>query len=306
VVFFIVVTTLFYFGSVRAPADFPTGKLITIEDGTTLAQISRTLKDQSVIRSPLLFEGLVILEAGEKSVISGDYFLKERENIFEVVRRFTAGKYGLKPTRITIPEGASVSEVALLFEEKFSEFSRDEFLDLAGQSEGYLFPDTYLFLPKVEAKQVFREMEKNFNDKITEIADEIEQSARELKEIIIMASLIEEEARTSETRRIISGILWKRLDIGMALQVDAVFGYIIGKNTFDLTLEDLKIDSPYNTYKYRGLPLGPITNPGMDSILAALRPEESPYLYYLSDREGNMYYSKTFEEHKIKKQRYLR
>jgi len=288
------------------PAQFPVGTLLAIEEGTTLSGASQILKERSVIRSPFLFKVLVIILAGEGSVFSGDYFLHETQDVLKIAQRLTTGQYGLKPVRITIPEGANVFEIGQLFEEKFPEFSREEFLELAQEKEGYLFPDTYLFLPNVEAEQVFKEMSSNFKKKIEDIKIEIRRSDRKLEEIIIMASLLEEEARTTETRRLIAGILWKRLDIGMALQVDAVFGYIIGKNTFELTLEDLKIDSPYNTYKYPGLPVGPITNPGMDSILAALRPEESTYLFYLSDREGNMYYSETFEGHKIKKQRYLR
>ena len=92
----------------------------------------------------------------------------------------------------------------------------------------------------------------------------------------------------------------------MALQVDAVFPYIIGKNTYELSLEDLQVDSPYNTYKYRGLPPGAISNPGMISIRSALNPTESPYLFYLSDRDGVMHYAETFEGHKVNKQRYLR
>ena len=120
-----------------------------------------------------------------------------------------------------------------------------------------------------------------------------------------MASLLEKEARTTESRRIIAGILWKRLEIGMLLQVDAVFGYIINKGSLQLTLEDLSIDSPYNTYRYKGLPIGPIANPGLDSLQAATMPILTDYLFYLSDKEGTMHYSETFEEHKRKKRLYL-
>jgi len=303
---FILMLLLFYIGFVRAPIHFPVESIFTIEEGATLSLVSQLLEERSVILSPLFFEGLVILSAGEESILSGDYFLHESQNVFEIAQRLTRGQYGLKPVRITIPEGASVFEVGLLFEEKFPEFLHEEFLKFAKKKEGYLFPDTYLFLPNVGARQVFLEMRENFDKKIKDIRNEIRRSDKNLEEIIIMASLLEEEARTTKTRRIISGILWKRIEIGMALQVDAVFLYINGKNTFELTLEDLKIDSPYNTYKYTGLPVGPITNPGMDSILAALRPEESPYLFYLSDNEGNMHYSEDFAGHKINKARYLK
>ena len=121
-----------------------------------------------------------------------------------------------------------------------------------------------------------------------------------------MASLIEEETRTQEERPTVAGILWKRLDIDMPLQVDATFSYINGKNTFELTLDDIADDtSPYNTYAHKGLPPGPISNPGLDSIVAALYPKENPYLYYLADLSGTTHYSRTFDEHKEKKFRYL-
>jgi UPF0755 protein len=120
-----------------------------------------------------------------------------------------------------------------------------------------------------------------------------------------MASLVEEETRTPADRRLVAGILWKRIKLGMPLQVDAVFPYINGKNTYEVTARDLKIDSPYNTYLYPGLPIAPIANPGLDSIKAAIEPAESPYLYYLSDRAGAMHYAKTFEEHKRNRELYL-
>jgi UPF0755 protein len=112
-----------------------------------------------------------------------------------------------------------------------------------------------------------------------------------------MASIIEREARKSETRRIISDILWRRIELGMPLQVDAVFGYILGKSGYAPNFEDLKIISPYNTYLNRGLPPGPIANPGLDSILAAVEPKPNDWLYYLTGSDGKMYYAKTFEKH---------
>ena len=121
-----------------------------------------------------------------------------------------------------------------------------------------------------------------------------------------MASLLEEEARQTPTRRTVAGILWKRLDLGMPLQVDATLRYLLGKSSHELTREDLEYDSPYNTYKDAGLPPGPISNPGLDAILAALRPVETAYLYFLTDSEGNIHYARTFEEHVANKAMYLR
>jgi len=120
-----------------------------------------------------------------------------------------------------------------------------------------------------------------------------------------MASIIEKESLNGDERQIVSGILWKRISLGMPLQVDATFLYINGKASAELTKDDLNIDSPYNTYRNKGLPPGPINNPGLDAIVAALYPKDSPYLYYLHDKKGKVHYAKTFNEHVANKRKYL-
>jgi len=121
-----------------------------------------------------------------------------------------------------------------------------------------------------------------------------------------MASLIEKESSGDEDRSIISGILWKRFNNNRPLQVDATLSYLLGKKSQDLTVDDLNIDSPYNTYRYPGLPVGPIGNPGLEAIQAAIYPKDSPYWFYLHDKTGKAYYAKTFEEHIANKNKYLR
>ena len=141
--------------------------------------------------------------------------------------------------------------------------------------------------------------------RIKPLEQDLSAFGRPLSDVIIMASLIEEEARTDDTRRKVSGILWKRLQKGMPLQVDGVFPYIFGDKPYDLTNGDLLIDSPYNTYKYIGLPPTPISNPGLAAILAAVTPITTPYWYYLSDRDGNMHYAVTHDEHLVNRVKYL-
>jgi len=199
----------------------------------------------------------------------------------------------------------TILQIAKILKLNFESFDEEFFLRLAKDKEGYLFPDTYQFLPNVNPIEVIAVMERTFNNKIKEFLPEIEAQGKTVHDIIVMASIIEEEARTQETRNIISGILWTRIDIGMPLQVDAVFPYIMGKNTFQLTLEDLQVDSPYNTYKYKGLPPGAISNPGISSIMASVRPVKTQYLFYLSDMNGDMHYSNNFESHKRNKAVYL-
>ena len=120
-----------------------------------------------------------------------------------------------------------------------------------------------------------------------------------------MASLVEKEARTDANRRIVAGVLWNRLALGMPLQVDAVFGYIFDRDTYSPSFEDLKVDSPYNTYTHKGLPPGPISNPGLESIYAALYPTKTNYLYYLTGRDTLMHYAKTYAEHQANRRKYL-
>ncbi|MEK7502885.1 MAG: endolytic transglycosylase MltG [Patescibacteria group bacterium] len=205
---------------------------------------------------------------------------------------------------ITIPEGYTASQMAELFEQN-SLFSKEEFLNFAGREEGYLFPDTYKFFKKTTPQKVAEKMKNNFDIKVAEFLPEISRQKKSLDDIVIMASIIEKEVHNPEDRKIVSGILWKRIDKGIGLQVDASLTYILGKASAELTQDDLKMDSPYNTYKYKGLPKGPISNPGKEAIEAAVFPQTSPYLFYLSDKDGITRYAKNFEEHKNNKFKYL-
>lgn len=207
---------------------------------------------------------------------------------------------------VAIPEGYSVSKIGETFE-RLGIFSKEDFIKTAQKEEGYLFPDTYRFYKNAKPEDVILKMKENFNKKITkEILEEIKLSKRSLGQIIIMASLLEEEVGFMEDRKIVAGILWKRLDLGIGLGVDAALTYVLGKTSGELTVADLKLDSPYNTYRYRGLPPAPISNPGLDAILAALRPAPSPYFYYLTGKDGKARYAKTLDEHALNKFKYLR
>lgn len=295
-----------YVFSLRSPADFPQQSTISIESGSALTEISDVLGRQKVVRSGALFQFFAILFGGDTGVIAGDYFFEKRLPVFTIAKRLTKGDYRVKSVKVTVPEGFTLNKMSVLFAGLLRNFSQEEFFELTEGKEGFLFPDTYFFFPTTKADQIVSEMMDNFNKKILAVEEEIEQSGKRLDEIITMASLIEKESNNSEDRKVISGILWKRIEIGMLLQVDAAFLYINGKGTFDLTKSDLEIDSPYNTYKYKGLPPAPIGSPGFDAILAALNPEESPYLFYLHDGNGMIYYAKNFEEHKQNKRKYLR
>ena len=188
---------------------------------------------------------------------------------------------------------------------KIKNFDKNEFLKIAESHEGYLFPDTYNFTFDATPQNVLDALLANFNKRIGEAQKQINDFGRPLTDVINMASIVEEEGRSPEVRQTIAGILWKRLDMGMPLQVDAAFAYIDGKTTFQLATTDLEIDSPYNTYTRKGLPPTPITNPGLDAILLTVTPIQTPYLYYLTDKNGVMHYAKTYAEHLKNKEIYL-
>lgn len=301
---FLLVLLLWF--ATRAPGDSPEGKTIKIAKGDTVSEVSETLGEARLIGMETLFKLLVRLRSPRAGVIAGDYFFSGRENLWQVVRRLVHGDFGLQYKKVTIPEGATAYEVGLLIARAVPAFDRKTFNKLAEADEGYLFPDTYFFSPAVTPAEAYATLRGNFETKTRGLAPLLVRSGHTLGEIVTMASLLEEEAKDFEQRRMISGILWRRIEEKMPLQVDAVFPYIIGKNTFQLTRADLATDSPYNTYKYAGLPPGPISNPGLEAIEAALEPIESDYLFYLSDLDGEMHYAVNFDEHVANKRKYLR
>ena len=288
------------------PKEFKSGTLVEIPSGYTLDEIATTLNTSSVIRSPLMFELLVQHYEKERGVLSGVYLFKTPLSVFDVAKRMAAGDHGIETFKVTLAEGLSAREMAKVLESKIPEFNTEGFIASTKNKEGYLFPDTYFFFSVATSGEVLVALEENFAKRTKESQDEARQLGKNWHETLTMASIIEEETATDEDRHIVSGILWKRIEKGMRLQVDATFGYTIGKGSLELTAADLKSDSPYNTYLYKGLPPTPISNPGLASIDAALHPTPSPYLYYLSDKDGVIHYAKTFEEHKRNKAKYLR
>jgi UPF0755 protein len=154
----------------------------------------------------------------------------------------------------------------------------------------------------VRAVEIVERMRENFDARVTGLA----LGGRSLSDTVTMASLLEKEARSDEHRRLVAGVLYNRLVKNMPLQVDAVFGYIFNRDTYSPSPTDLKVDSPYNTYTHRGLPPGPINNPGIAALTAAANPTETNYLYYLTGKDGTMYYATTYEGHKLNLQNYLK
>ena len=284
---------------------FPAPRVVRINDGAKIAEIANGLGEEKLIKWPAIFRLVLALGRGPAVVLAGDYYFDRPSNVWQVAARLRLGNYGRTPTKVTFPEGAHGREMATILAKALPNFDTDKFLALAAPLEGYLFPDTYYFQASVSPEMVIDSLQKNFARQTASLVPLAAASGRTWEQVIIMASLLEEEAREFADRQMIAGILWKRLDQGMPLQVDAVFPYISDKNTFELNRTDLATSSPYNTYRFRGLPIGPITNPGLESIRAALAPMESKYFFYLSDSRGKMHYAVDFDEHRVNKAKYL-
>ncbi len=294
------------------------GKVFSVERGQSLFQIAENLEKEGLIKNRFFFDFYIFLKGAQRKLQAGKYTLSPAMNIPEIGKKIIFGET-LK-IKVTIPEGFTLKQIKEELGENFQrpvlcQFSTRDFKgefdflkDVPDDAslEGFLFPDTYFLEPDQNEKGIIQKFLINFDKKLTpDLRDEIERQGKTIFEIIIMASLIEKEVRKKEEKEVVSGILWKRLKNNIPLQVDATITYITGKKTTKISIEETKIDSPYNTYKYRGLPIGPICNPGFDSILAALYPKSSDYWYYLSTPEGKTIFSKTLQEHNIAKAKYL-
>ncbi len=326
---------LFFWTGVFMPADKTQKEqaLFHIEKGEDTKQIAIHMRDKGYMRFVTPFRLFAMITNTGRKLQAGDYLLSRSMTPFRIMQKFEKGD-AVKET-ITIVEGWNLRDIAQELSRKIKinlenvyavtgraaaadkgNISNDDitqkFPALADKPqnaslEGYLFPDTYEIQPSETPRKIVEKMLENFSRKFSkEFREETARQKKTVFEIIVMASLLEKEVKTYGDKQIVAGILYKRLEIGMPLQVDATVNYITDKNVPAVSKEDTKIDSPYNTYKYRGLPQGPIANPGIESIQAALYPSKSPYLYYLSTPEGKTIFSKTLEEHNRAKAKYLK
>lgn len=298
-----------------------------VEKGESAKTIAENLKNAGLIESPFLFRLYVFLSLDQYDLKPGEYELSPKMSIRDIGDMLALG--GTNEVLIVIPEGFNLKQVEdkliranLVKPNALANYRpeadpplADKFLEnileilsdkpKAASLEGYLFPDTYRFFKDAALSDIAGKMIGNLNDKLTpDLKTAIKNSSYNTYEILTMASLIEKEISKDSDRPIVAGILWKRLKAGVPLQVDATLVYITGRN--EIYEADKKINSRYNTYFYRGLPKGPIANPGISAIKAALFPEASPYWYYLSAKDGATVFSKTLEEHLRNKAIYLK
>lgn len=284
------------------------GKEVVINSGDGAKNIAKVLKNNGLVRSELLFLIYTKISGEDKNLKAGKYIFSGSLSISDIVGIMARGRSESEDIEITIPEGFNVFEIGKKIEE-FKVADGKEFLSNALELEGHLFPDTYRFKKDPSIFEIIRKMNENFKNKTRDMdspgADEI-----------VMASILEKEVKSEEDMKIVSGILWKRLETGMLLQVDATVAYGVCKSgglffcdVSNVNLVDnIKLDAPYNTYTRKGLPPGPISNPGLKAIKAAMNPVSSDYWFYLSARaeDGRTIFSKTSAEHEKNRRKYLK
>ncbi len=281
---------------------------IAVKNGSTLSDIASTLKSESVIDHVSPFILATRMMGYERSIKSGVFSLKNAKTNYSIIHQLVIGNPIVK--RVTIPEGLTVESTAIIFEETVGinskEFIRlcrdDHFINSMGINveslEGYLFPDTYYFQENEEPEVIIQKMVSEclafFDDSLSVLASQFEFTDFE---VLTLASIIEGEAIYDSERPLISAVYHNRLRKHMKLQADPTIQYIIEDGPRRLLNKDLKIESPYNTYLYYGLPPGPINNPGEESILAAVNPSDVEYLYFVANGDGRHTFSRTKREH---------
>ena len=288
---------------------------INIPKGVTLSQIGNILKEESIISNKRTFTMAVKSLGHEKNIPAGRYVLHNALNNRAIINQLVYGVPSLKS--ITVLEGWTIYQIANELEKKLK-ISKKTFLrlcndqrviklfDLEGNSlEGYLFPDTYTFAEEVDPYLVLTRMVNEFINNITKSMEvQAQEMNMSLLEVITLASIIEGEAIYDSERAIISAVYHNRLKKGMKLQADPTIQYIIDDGPRRLLNDDLKIESKYNTYLYKGLPPGPINNPGKESIIAALYPGVNEYLYFVARGDGYHTFSTNEKDHNKAKKKF--
>jgi UPF0755 protein len=274
--------------------------------GSTLRQVARKLQSEGLIRNSFCFEWYIRLGGGQRAVKAGYYQLSPGLSALRIASLLRNGD--ITEVRVTIPEGFNNREAADLFAAK-GLVDRERFLAVLADAaflkettgytlpnaEGYLFPDTYNFRAGATEAEIAAVMLKRFKELVAKHFPGMPEWR--LREVVILASLVEKEARKPAEREMIAGVFTNRLRQGYALQSCATVQYVLVKWKEKLYYKDLQIPSPYNTYLNTGLPPGPIANPGLASLRAAANPASFTYLYFVAKPDGSHHFSNTYAEH---------
>ncbi len=327
----ILVVLVFYLTKVNRPASSESREVnFTVMKGDRSHVIANNLENEKIISSSGIFLIYSTLHAASSKFQAGEYVLNSDMAIPEIVDVLTHGKVVPTDRSVTLVEGLTNKQIAhYLSEREIIANDSDleivlkktpvvKFIDLAKEFDyqGFLFPDTYKIAKDAGVDVLVGKMLANFENKVT---DQMVLDSHNFKQALIVASIVEKEVGRNQDkitdedlqtlqkeRELVASVFYNRLKIGMPLESDATVNYITGKSDRSVTIEDTKIKSPYNTYKYRGLPPGPIGNPGLNAIKAAIYPASSDYLYFLNAPDGTAYFARTLAEHNANKAKYLK
>jgi len=292
-------------------------QVVEIKPGMTLRQVAHFLSDKKLLDEPSAFVLYTYLQGKQNRIQVGEYRFSPSIPPWKILDSLTNGKAVLYT--VTIPEGYRITEIAELLEQKglvskvafIAETRKQELLDAlqissGGSLEGYLYPETYKFSKAAGAKKIVQTLVSTFKQRVQkpELMAQTKAGKLTFHEIVTLASLIEKETGLGTERKLISSVFHNRLVKKMRLQTDPTVIYAIANFDGNIRKKDLSIDSPYNTYKYFGLPPGPIASPGLDSIRAALEPEQSDFLYFVSRKNGSHQFSTNYKDHSSAVQKY--
>lgn len=280
-----------------------TQKAFVVGKGQSIRGMANNLKEAGFIKDRIAFFVLVKTMGVENKIQAGDHRLSPSMTETQIVKALTTST---NDVWVTIPEGFRAQEIADVLKEELPSF-QESWRDQLEQNEGYLFPDTYLIPKTATINSIISILKNNFDAKYKTL----DAKGLDKNQILTIASLVEREARLSDDRPLVSSVIHNRLNIGMKLDIDATVQYVLGYQSNekrwwkkDLTIDDLKVNSPYNTYIHPGLPPTSIANPGLAALNAAINPAKTDYLYYISDKTGKNHYAATVEEHQANIKKY--
>lgn len=317
ILLFAIVGTVFTGFSLFNPPKETGDVIIKIEEGASMEEIAATLKENKVIRSPLAFNLYSSMFSDSSSFKAGEFKVTRPITLRNLTKLLIDGANMQDGVKITIPEGYVITQVATLLEEK-GLGSREEFLKLAEEGnfdyeflkfekspgvkyklEGFIFPDTYYFFPEATNEEIIKTFLNEFNKQAWVKLKSAGNSSLSSIQILTLASIIEKEAVLDQERSTIASVFYNRLKINMKLESCATVQYALGREQFAtvVTIEETNLDSPFNTYRNQGLPPGPICNPGLKSIEAAISPKDTNYLFFVAKGDGSHQFSQTYEEH---------
>ncbi len=279
----------------------------SVKNGDGIREIANNLKTEGLIKDPVAFFLLVKQQGRDSKIQAGDFQLSPDMSSEDIAKALEVGTFD---TRITIPEGKRADEIADMLQEHYPAF-QESWRTTLQDNEGYLFPDTYSFAKDATIEQIVATMRENFEKKYAAIPN-TNKSSLSKEKLVIIASMVEREARFAQDRPLVASVIFNRLAINMGLQLDATVQYALGYQPAEktwwkknLTLQDLDIKSPYNTYDNTGLPPTPIANPGIQALTAVLEAPETDYIYYITDpKTGKNVYARTLEEHNANIKKY--